>query len=57
METTIRYFYNIFVIKKDIFFDYCNFLFSVLEKLDKVIYTSNYLINGKNISAFIRSFI
>ncbi|WP_353955170.1 DUF4422 domain-containing protein [uncultured Brachyspira sp.] len=57
METTIRYFYNIFVIKKDIFFDYCNFLFSVLEKLDKVIYTSNYLINGKNISVFIRSFI
>lgn len=57
METTIRYFYNIFVIKKDIFFDYCNFLFSVLEKLDKVIYTSNYSINGKNISVFIRSFI
>lgn len=33
--------------RKDIFFDYCNFLFSVLEKLDKVIDTSKYSINGK----------
>ena len=32
-ETTRRYFYNLFIMKKEIFFDYCNFLFSVLEKL------------------------
>ena len=53
MATTRRYFYNIFIIRKDIFFDYCNFLFSVLEKLDKVIYTSNYSINGKRTLAYL----
>ena len=53
METTIRYFYNIFIMRKDIFFDYCNFLFSVLDRLDKVIYTSNYSINGKRTLAYL----
>lgn len=53
MGTTRRYFYNIFVMRKDIFFDYCNFLFSVLEKLDNVIYTSNYSINGKRTLAYL----
>ena len=52
-ETTRRYFYNIFVMRKDIFFDYCAFLFSVLEKLDKVIDTSNYSINGKRTLAYL----
>ena len=52
-ETTRRYFYNIFVMRKDIFFDYCNFLFSVLGKLDKVIDTSNYSINGKRTLAYL----
>ena len=53
MGTTRRYFYNIFVMRKDIFFDYCNFLFSVLDRLDKVIYTSNYSINGKRTLAYL----
>ena len=52
-ETTRRYFYNIFIMRKDIFFDYCNFLFSVLEKLDKLIDTSNYSINGKRTLAYL----
>ena len=52
-ETTRRYFYNLFIMKKEIFFDYCNFLFSVLEKLDKVIDTSNYSINGKRTLAYL----
>ncbi len=46
-DTSRRYFYHIFIIRKDLFFDYCNFLFSVLEKLEKIIDTSNYSINGK----------
>ena len=52
-ETTRRYFYNIFVMRKDIFFDYCAFLFSALDKLDKVIDTSNYSINGKRTLAYL----
>ena len=39
--------------RKDIFFDYCDFLFSVLEKLDKLIDTSNYSINGKRTLAYL----
>lgn len=52
-ETTRRYFYNIFIMRKDIFFDYCAFLFSVLERLDKIIDTSNYSINGKRTLAYL----
>lgn len=42
-----RYFYQMFVTKKAIFFDYCNFLFSVLTELDKIVDVSDYSINGK----------
>ena len=52
-DSSRRYFYNLFIIRKDIFFDYCDFLFSVLEKLDKIIDTSNYSINGKRTLAYL----
>lgn len=52
-DTSRRYFYQIFILRKDLFFDYCNFLFSLLEKLDKIIDTSNYNINGKRTLAYL----
>lgn len=53
INTSRRYFYQLFIIKKDLFFDYCDFLFSILDKLDKVINSSNYSINGKRTLAYL----
>ncbi|MDR0297278.1 MAG: DUF4422 domain-containing protein [Streptococcaceae bacterium] len=39
--------YQMFILKKDIFFDYCEFLFPILDKIDRKLDTSNYSINGK----------
>ena len=47
INTSRRYFYQLFIIRKDLFFDYCNFLFSVLKELESIIDISNYSINGK----------
>ncbi|WP_432633776.1 DUF4422 domain-containing protein [Brachyspira sp.] len=52
-DSSRRYFYQMFIIKKNLFLDYCDFLFSVLDKLDKVIDTSNYSINGKRTLAYL----
>lgn len=46
-STSRRYFYQMFIMRKDMFFDYCTFLFSVLFKIEKLIDTSNYSVNGK----------
>ena len=47
MNTSRRYFYQLFIIKKDLFFDYCNFLFSVLKEMESIVDVSSYSINGK----------
>lgn len=39
--------YQTFVMKKDAFFTYCEFLFSTLTEVDKNLDTSNYSINGQ----------
>lgn len=36
-----------FVLKKEIFFDYCSFLFSILDDVDSRIDVSKYSVNGK----------
>ena len=52
-DSSRRYFYQMFIVRRDLFFDYCNFLFLVLGKLDKLIDTSNYSINGKRTLAYL----
>ena len=52
-DSSRRYFYQMFIVRRDLFFDYCNFLFWVLGKLDKVIDTSKYSINGKRTLAYL----
>lgn len=39
--------YQMFIMKKELFFEYCEFLFDVLFKLEKQIDFSEYTINGK----------
>jgi len=41
------YFYQSFILKKKIFFEYCDFLFNILNILDSKIDTSAYSNNGK----------
>lgn len=52
-DSSRRYFYQLFIIRKDLFFDYCDFLFSVLSKLENIIDTSKYPINGKRTLAYL----
>ncbi|MEI0700160.1 DUF4422 domain-containing protein [Brachyspira intermedia] len=52
-NTSRRYFYQIFIIRKDLFFDYCNFLFSILNKLENILDISHYSINGKRTLAYL----
>lgn len=52
-NTSRRYFYNVFIMKKEIFFDYCKFLFSITEELYKKIDVSNYNINAKRTIAYL----
>ena len=52
-DSSRRYFYQIFIIRKDLFFDYCSFLFSVLNKLENIIDVSSYSTNGKRTLAYL----
>lgn len=42
MKRTSAHMFNIFVMKKQYFDEYCNWMFSVLKKLDQIIDTSDY---------------
>lgn len=44
---------NMFVMKKDIFFDYCNFLFDVLQKFDAVTDISHYTAIGRRVDGYL----
>lgn len=39
--------YQTFVLKKDIFFNYCEFLFKIIEEVDKNLNTTHYSVNGQ----------
>lgn len=45
--------YQSFVLKKEIFFDYCNFLFRVLSEVEKHVNVSHYSINGKRTMGYL----
>ena len=47
------YFGNIFIMKKDVFMDYCNFLFSVLKKFDSKSDTSSYGEQEKRVDGYL----
>ncbi len=49
--------YQMFICRKEIFFDYCNILFSTLFELDKKIDTSAYSINGKRTLGYLGELI
>lgn len=42
MKRTSAHMFNIFIMKKDYFDDYCTWMFDILDKLDRRIDTSNY---------------
>jgi len=47
------YFYNMFLIKKDLFFEYCDFLFSVLMYVHKNTNYEEYSVYGARIAGFL----
>jgi len=47
MSKSNKYGYQSFILKKELFFQYCEFLFGILNILDKKINTSDYSINGQ----------
>jgi hypothetical protein len=42
-----KYMYQSFIMKREIFMDYCTFVFGILERLDLHINTEKYSVNGK----------
>lgn len=42
-----KHMYNMFIMKKDVFFKYCTFIFTVLSKIEKQINLESYNINGQ----------
>ena len=48
-----HYWYNCFIVKKDIFFEYCNFLFDILFNILKNIDLSKETVNGQRVLAYI----
>jgi len=47
------YFYNMFLMKKDLFFEYCDFLFSVLMYLHKNTNYEEYSVYGARVAGFL----
>lgn len=52
-----RYFYNMFIMKKEIFFEYSEFLFSVLVELKKNINTEFYSEKAKRVLGYMGEFL
>ncbi len=50
---TMAYFCNLFIMKKHLFDEYCNFLFGILEELSKSIDVSNYCEQGFRTVAYL----
>ncbi len=49
MKSSYAYFLNMFIMKKEMFFDYSNWLFSILEELEKQIDMSDYDIEERRV--------
>lgn len=52
-----RYFYNMFIMKKEDFFEYSEFLFSILNEIDKRIDTTHYSPNALRLLGYMGEFI
>lgn len=52
-----RYFYNMFIMKREDFFEYSEFLFSILEEYKKEIDFTNYSRNGQRLLGYMGEFI
>ena len=52
-----RHFYNMFIMKKDLFFRYNQFLFTVLEKFEKSINTTYYSQTAKRVCGYMGEFL
>ena len=53
INKTSGYFYNMFIMKKDIFNNYCEWLFEILEKCENKINTSNYSKSNKRVIGYL----
>lgn len=52
-----RYFYNMFIMKKDLFFRYNKFLFTVLDKFEKELNTTYYSQTAKRVCGYMGEFL
>lgn len=50
---TISYFGNIFIMRKDIFYNYCGWLFSILNEFDKRVDISGYSVQEKRVDGYL----
>jgi hypothetical protein len=53
MKETTLHLYNMFIMPKDIFNDYCTWLFDILFKLEKTLDISNYSSNDQRVFGFV----
>ena len=53
MKQDYAFFCNMFVMKKDIFFEYCKFIFSVLEQFEKEVDISGYNVQEKRVFGYL----
>jgi len=56
-DSSNKYLYQMFIVKKEIFFDYCNILFTTLSKLESEIDMSQYSVNGKRTLGYLGELI
>ena len=55
--TYSKYFYNMFIMKKELFFDCCEFMFRILETLRSKIDVSSYSVNGKRTLGYLSELV
>lgn len=53
LNSNSNYWYGSFIMRKDLFFEYCDWLFNILFKLEKKINRKNYSVQSNRILAFL----
>lgn len=53
LSNTVCYFGNIFIMKREVFFHYCNWLFFILEKFDQQVNKDNYNTPEKRVDGYL----